>query len=222
MTLPPAAELLGDQGVGELDVAADFQPDSTPAIPARSPTDEHLLARFLKGDRDALGTLASRYEPQLVGLACGLTGRRDLALESVQDTWLKVIKYGRSFRSGSTVKTWLYRILINACKDSRSKNSRFRLPLTRSGAGSAPASDDATTPSNLPDTPDLTQLRTIVDTLSGDQKLLILLCYHNGLTHPQAAEVLDIPVGTLKSRLNTTLNTLRTRLNAPHDKEPLA
>lgn len=219
MTLPPAAELLGAQGVGELDVAADFQPDSTPAIPASAPTDEHLLARFLKGDRDALGLLASRHEPQLLGLACALTGRRDLALESVQDTWLRVIKYGRSFRSGSTVKTWLYRILINACKDARTKNARFRLP--RGGTGSSPASDVATTPSDLSDSPDLALLRTTIDTLTGDQKLLILLCYHNGLSHPQAAEVLDIPVGTLKSRLHTTLTTLRTRLKDP-TKVPLA
>lgn len=211
MTLPPAAELLGAHGVGGVEVAADFQPDPTTAIPpsARAaPTDEHLLARFLKGDREALGVLASRHEPQLLGLACALTGRRDLALESVQDTWLRVIKYGRSFRSGSSVKTWLYRILINACKDARTKNARMRLTTSpeRERAGS-----------ESPDSPDLTRLRSIIDTLTGDQKLLILLCYHNGLSHPQAAEVLDIPVGTLKSRLHTTLTTLRSRL-----KEPLA
>lgn len=213
MTLPPAAELLGADGVGEVEVAADFQPDSAPAMPASAPTDEHLLARFLKGDRDALGQLASRHEPQLLGLACGLTGRRDLALESVQDTWLRVIKYGRSFRSGSTVKTWLYRILINACKDARAKNARFR--LSKNGTGGSPATEVTNAPSEFSDSPDLALLRGSIDTLSGDQKLLILLCYHNGLSHPQAAEVLDIPVGTLKSRLHTTLTTLRTKLKEP-------
>ena len=215
MTLPPAAELLGASRVGEVEVEQALHPDPTSAIahPAQAATtDEHLLARFLKGDRDALGVLASRHEPQLLGLACALTGRRDLALESVQDTWLRVIKYGRSFRSGSSVKTWLYRILINACKDARTKNARFR--ITKGGTGSLPASDVATTPSDL-HSPDLTHLRTTIDTLSGDQKLLILLCYHNGLSHPQAAEVLDIPVGTLKSRLHTTLTTLRSRLKVP-------
>ncbi len=215
MTLPPASELLGAPGVGEVEVAADFQPDPTAVIPssaAATPTDEHLLARFLKGDREALGQLASRHEAQLLGLACGLTGRRDLALEAVQDTWLRVIKYGRSFRSGSSVKTWLYRILINACKDARGKNARFR--ITNGGIGSLPASGVATTAADL-HSPDLAHLRTTIDTLSGDQKLLILLCYHNGLSHPQAAEVLDIPVGTLKSRLHTTLTTLRSGLKEP-------
>jgi RNA polymerase sigma-70 factor (ECF subfamily) len=227
MTLPTATELLGPpevDGVGVATTAASpFQPGVAAAIAPDSPatpSDEHLLARFLKGDREALGALASRHEPQLLGLACALTGRRDLALESVQDTWLRVIKYGRSFRSGSSVKTWLYRILINACKDARTKNSRFRFASTtsaRGGTGGLPTGDVATTSSNLSDSPDLALLRTTIDTLSGDQKLLILLCYHNGLSHPQAAEVLDIPVGTLKSRLHTTLTTLRTHL-----KEPLA
>ncbi len=220
MTLQPAAELLGAHGVDEVgpDAASANAPPHPPAITTHSPcgpTDELLLARFLKGDRDALGTLATRHESQLLGLACALTGRRDLALEAVQETWLKVIKYGRSFKSGSTVKTWLYRILINNSKDVRKKS--------RGGTGSSlPVRLSTDAPDNQqqhfsdpPDPPDLAHLRTAVDNLSGDQKLLILLCYHNGLTHPQAAEVLNIPLGTLKSRLNTILTTLRTRL-MPH------
>src|SRR5262245_51157650 len=65
-----------------------------------SPTDEDLHARFLRSDREALGQLAQRHEANLLGLASGLlNGRRDLAMEAVQDTWLRVIKYAKSFRS---------------------------------------------------------------------------------------------------------------------------
>ena len=76
-------------------------------VPATN-SDESLLARFLAGERDALGLLAERYERQLLGLASALLrGRRDLALEATQECWLRVIKYGRSFKRGSSVKTWL-------------------------------------------------------------------------------------------------------------------
>ncbi len=130
-------------------------------------------------------------------------------MDAVQETWVRVIKYGKSFRAGSTVKTWLYRILINTAKDTRAKSSRMRIGLPDGGADSSLRvvndTDSTTTPSNP-------RIRAAIESLSGDHRLLVLLCYHQGLTHPQAADVLDIPVGTLKSRLNAALTALRNNL----------
>lgn len=71
--------------------------------------DRALLNRFaLDGDAEALGALASRHERVLLGLAGGvLGGNHALAVEAVQNAWVKVIRYGRSFRGTSSVKTWL-------------------------------------------------------------------------------------------------------------------
>lgn len=137
-------------------------------------------------------------------------------MDAVQETWVRVIKYGKSFRAGSTVKTWLYRILINTAKDTRAKSTRMRLTSherQRAGALDFDPPFNSTANNTLPNS----RIRAAIETLSGDHRLLILLCYHQGLTHPQAAEVLDIPVGTLKSRLNAALTKLREDL-----KEPLA
>ncbi|HMN42301.1 MAG TPA: RNA polymerase sigma factor [Phycisphaerales bacterium] len=202
-------------GAGELEAVGTLSPD--PVItspPAIDPTDESLLARFLRGERDALGLLAARHEYHLLGLASGLlNGRRDLAMDAVQETWLRVIKYGKSFRSGSTVKTWLYRILVNTAKDTRTKAMRMKL----GGTGGLPPVEN--TPDTRPahDHQQQTRIRAAIESLSGEHRLIVLLCYHHGLTHPQAAHVLDIPVGTLKSRLNAALTRLRENL-----KEPLA
>jgi RNA polymerase sigma-70 factor (ECF subfamily) len=135
-------------------------------------------------------------------------------MDAVQETWLRVIKYGKSFRAGSTFRTWLYRILINTAKDTGAKSSRMQV-FAKGGTGSSlPVSELPEHPDSQ-EQPDRARIRAAIETLSGDHRLLILLCYHQNLTHPQAAEVLDIPVGTLKSRLNTALTKLRAQLNEP-------
>src|SRR5262245_21465378 len=83
-------------------------------------SDESLLQAFNKGERQALGLLAKRYERPLLGLALGLlSGRDDLARDAIQETWLRVIRYGKTFNGSSSVKTWLYRIAINRCHEAR-------------------------------------------------------------------------------------------------------
>ena len=170
------------------------------------PTDEQLLHRFRAGDRAALGTLAERHERELIGLAIGIIGgpaHRETALEAVQEAWLRVIRSARTFRGESTVKTWLYRITINAARDARARAVRH--PSAADGSQIDPAMDS-------PDGDRLMPLRSAIDQLSDDQRLLVLLCYHRSLTHPQAAEVLGIPPGTLKSRLHAALTALRASL----------
>ncbi|MFM9957818.1 MAG: RNA polymerase sigma factor [Phycisphaerales bacterium] len=174
-------------------------------------TDLDILRRVGRGDHDALGTLASRYEAGLLGLALGLlNGRRDLAADAVQDCWLRVLRSADRFEARSGVKAWLYRILINRCHDLRER-AAFNPPASFSNNGQrTPAPDDS-----LADRERLDALRRAVDDLTPEHRLLVLLCYHAGMTHEHAAEALGIPVGTLKSRLHTALTSLRQRLDAP-------
>ena len=175
-------------------------------------SDEHLLAAFHKGDRAALGALAVRYEPPLLGLATGiLRGRTDLARDAVQDTWIKVIRHGHSFAGNSSFKTWIYRIVINRCRDLLAREQRAAQYADPSYAPPESAAEPppllASQHVELNGT-----LRSAVDRLAESHRLIILLCYHRGLTHTEAAEVLAIPVGTLKSRLNAALTELRSTL----------
>ncbi len=174
-------------------------------------TDEQLLAEFLSGRQAAVGELARRYERPLLGLALGLLGRRpDLACDAVQETWVRVIRFGKQFMGNSSFKTWLYRIGLNQCRSL----------LHARGGGNAdgpldvlPAHGDG--PEQAAQTTDRDGvLRDAVGQLDSDKRAVVLLCYHNGLTHEQAAEILEVPLGTLKSRLHAALTELRAALGA--------
>ena len=185
--------------------------------PTDPPSDEALFARFRAGDTHAFATLAARHERALLGLALGILNQnRDAAMDAVQDAWVRIIRSAHTFNGRSTLKTWLYRITINACKDARLRQGAqgFRHPLPEGGGGGEgsrfPSSQDH--PTTDPDSPHHPDLSPALASLSPDRRLLLLLCYHRELTHPQAAEVFGIPLGTLKSRLNAALTDLRSRL----------
>jgi RNA polymerase sigma-70 factor (ECF subfamily) len=104
----------------------------------------------------------------------------------------------------------MYRIVINRCKDLRDR--RAKEPLADE---SPPKIDES--PLRLVAEHALQQdVRAAIGLLPPATRLLLLLCYHQGLTHTQAAQVLDIPLGTLKSRLAAALAQLRESLR---DKE---
>ncbi len=191
---------------------AQHPPDPVPLDrqPAGSPTDEQLLSRFASGDDDALGKLARRYEGSLLGLASGLlSGREDLARDAVQDAWMRVIRHAGKFDGRSSTRTWLYRIVINRCSDLRASALAEK---KRSAASAAGTTGDHRPPSVENDGPLSARVRTAADALDPGKRLILLLCYHRGLTHAQVAEVLEIPIGTLKSRLHAALEDLRRRL----------
>ncbi len=161
--------------------------------------DLDLVKRIARRDVAALETLASRYEPMLLGLARGLLSNDfNTACDAVQDCWVRVIRSAKGFRGDCEVRTWLYRIVVNRCHDLRARAS---LSVNEETAPPAPLPTDSHA-----------ELRRAVDRLSHEQRLLVLLCYHSGLTHPQVADVLGIPEGTVKSRLNAALASLRRTL----------
>lgn len=199
-----------------------LNPGQTDRQPVPEPTqtmpdpDLATLRRFAAGDRSALGELAAKFERPLLGLAAGLLGgRQDLAADVVQDAWLRVIRSAARFQGRSTVKTWLYRIVINRCHDVRGRTAPggSRGPMLRlvdDADEPSPVTADRCGSASEPDR--LDPLRRAMDLLKPDQRLLLMLCYHQNLTLVQAAEVLDLPPGTVKSRLHAALEALRATL----------
>lgn len=175
-----------------------------------TPSDLDLIRAFAKGERVALAALAERYEGPLLGMALALMQRRrDVAADAVQDTWVRVIRHAASFDGRSSVKTWLYRILINRCNDLRiDAERRDRLPARAAAAGQVSAEPVEPGPTNEA----RTALTEHLLGLPSDQRTVLLLCYHADMSHAQAADILGIPIGTLKSRLHAALTALRTAL----------
>jgi RNA polymerase sigma-70 factor (ECF subfamily) len=154
-----------------------------------------------------MATLAARYELMLLGLAQGLLrGRDDLARDVVQDVWIRVLRSGSAFSGASSAKTWLYRVTINRCHDVRAKMDR------------ATPEEAVRPPSERPfDREQSAAVAKAVECLKPDQRMLVILCYHSGMTHSQASDILGVPIGTIKSRLNAALNDLRRHLAPPSE-----
>ena len=187
-----------------------------PSQPAASPVpDDRLVQRAGRGDRAALAELAGRYEVTLLGLARALlNGREDLAADAVQDAWLRVVRSGSAFSGASAVKTWLYRIVINRCHDLRAAHDQTARTLKLVDRRPHPVSADAEALVAAREAASAVQ--KAVANMKPEQRLIVILCYHAGVTHTQAAEILGIPVGTLKSRLHTILTELRSTVSAEH------
>ncbi len=166
-------------------------------------SDEDLLARFVRGDDDALGQLASRYEGTLLGLARGLlAGRTTLAEEAVQEAWVRVIRFAPGFEGRASFKTWVYRVTINRCREIARRERRARGPRAPE-----PEHRDAAGVAELNGS-----LRAAVAALPGREREAVLLCYHAGLSQREAAGVLGIAEGTFKSRARSALKRLRREL----------
>jgi len=212
---------------------ADERPD-TPADPAADPAvddaaadpasdddarDRALLAAHLGGDRDAFGMLSRHHRDRLWAVALRTLGDREEAADAVQDALLSAYRSAASFRGDARVTTWLHRIVVNACLDRvRRRKARPTVPLPEQGSSQEPADrHDA-----------LSARETALDVasalalLSVEQRTAILLVDVQGLPVEEAAAVLAVPVGTVKSRcsrgrarLALSLGHLRNRPEFP-------
>ena len=179
---------------------------------AEQTSDEDLLRAFARGRKAALAELARRYERPLLGFACGLLRGGDdrVSCDVVQETWLRVIRYAESLDGRSGFKTWLYRIAVNQCKTVWAAR-----PEPASSEAAVAQADPTGGPVRTAQDAELAdRVRLAIAQLPHEQRLVVLLCYHSHMRHEQAAEILEIPIGTLKSRLHAALRDLRERLSA--------
>jgi RNA polymerase sigma-70 factor (ECF subfamily) len=181
-------------------------------------TEQQLLRSFSDGNTSAADILVARYEDRLYNLCFKLTLNRHEAEDLYQQTWLKVLQSPKMFFPKS-FQNWLYTICLNVYRDICRKNTlrgRFiaedaedKLPEIASPSGSAE--------SEAVDSITQALLMSKVDRLPDKLRLPILLCYFEDLDYREIAQVLGLPVGTVKSRLNTAKKSLRTEMESELD-----
>jgi len=163
------------------------------------PSDAELLRRHVEGDPGAFGQLFSRHQDRLWAVAIRTLADPEEAADAVQDAMISAFRRAAYFRGDSAVTTWLHRIVVNACLD------RLRRKATRPAAGtderalenlaSGLASLD---PSSDSDT--ALDVLAALRTLPPDQQAVLVLVDMLGYPVADAAEVLGISAGTVKSR----------------------
>ena len=157
--------------------------------------DVTLLRRHVDGDHEAFGELVRRHRERLWAVALRTLGDPEDAADALQDALINAFRRAGSFRAESAVTTWLHRIVVNACLD-RIRHAAAR-PVTS-------LSEEVSPPSAVPDPGAQTVLRLDLEaalaTLPDEQRVPLVLVDVEGYAVAEVAELLAVPVGTVKSR----------------------
>ena len=182
--------------------------------------DLECLRRHLAGDREAFGELFARHRGRLWAVALRTSGNPEDAADALQDAALSAFKAAGSFRQDSAVGTWLYRITVNACLDRlRRHNAR---PTVHYPDPESPIWRQAT--ADPVDMAEQRELRLVLEqalvTLPPEQRAAVVLVDVQGLPVEEAAAVLAVPAGTVKSRCARGRAKLAERLRELRNPAP--
>jgi RNA polymerase sigma-70 factor (ECF subfamily) len=159
-------------------------------------TDEALAARLVDGDELALRELLRRYELSLARFLHRQTGGRDVE-DLYQETWLRVVRHADRFDAGRRFSTWLFQIAVNLCRDWQRRPPPEAHELT-----------DAPAPAELERSDAALDAAQLLGRLPPAQREVVILRYYHDLSEDEVAAILDIPKGTVKSRMHQAIARL--------------
>lgn len=165
--------------------------------------DEQLLKRMRQGDREAANTLIARYYDDIFRYCLWHTATRSMAEDATQETFLKLIRYCDRYIAKGHFRAFLYRIAVNTCIDFGRAKASTTPPLPEDIDTVADNGQDFET------LQDSLSLHQMVTDLPETQQQLVLLRYLHDLSLREIAEITDLPLRTVQSRLRTALKKLR-------------
>jgi RNA polymerase sigma-70 factor, ECF subfamily len=174
------------------------------------PDDLDLVRRAQQGEEPAFEALVERYKHRVFGLIVRTIGDRQRAEDLAQDVFLRVHRGLPYFRGEARFSTWVYRIVANLCAQERSHRQVPELPLDAGGDQDGRPRcepgrrDDAFTDLELRDRLDKALAR-----LPAQYRLLVAGHYLRGIGYEDLAEMLNIPLGTVKTHLHRAKRQLR-------------
>ena len=162
-------------------------------------TDEELMLRVQGGDPAAYKALFGRYDRAIYGYLRRRTGDPELASDVFQDTWLRVHRSANTFDAGSPFRPWLYRIALNAMRDSARKSKR---QLSTTELKVEPGVND-------PSVVDRLALEQAIGSLPETLHDAFLLGVVQGMDHNEVAQALDISPANARARISRARAQLR-------------
>ena len=180
------------------------------------PTDEALVEAFQAGDLAAFDLLVVRWQRKIQGTIYRILGTEEDARDLCQEAFLKALRALKGFKGEARFSSWLYQIAVNLCRDRmRRRRGRTFLSLEALGDESGPSRAASPDPGPM----ELLQrgaLRSLVQDaiamLPEDQREVLVLKEYEELTFLEIAQVLDVPLSTVKTRLYRGLVNLRSCL----------
>ena len=182
----------------------------------RNENDEKLVELALKNQPDAFGEIVRRWERKIFALCFGMLGRDEEAKDAVQDTFIAAYRNLGGFRGEAKVSSWLHRIAVNQCLTKK------RRAKTRGETGLEDENEDqnnaffapsALSPASQTEQNErLKAVRMAVNALPTDLRQVIVMKEFEELTFQEIADILELPLSTVKSRVYTALKQLKMRL----------
>ena len=163
--------------------------------------DPEVIAQMQAGSLDALGILYDRYNPMVYRTALAITGDQDAANDLLQDVFLRLFRFADRIDLERPLEPWLYRMTANLSYTWIKRNSRWVRSLEEISEWLVGTSRN-TLYETVERHDDWDQVQRAVTKLPFSQRVVIVLYYLNDLSIEEIAEILEVPVGTVKSRLH--------------------
>jgi len=179
------------------------------------PQEAMTIRAAQRGDRRAFDQLVDAHYRSVYNTAYRMLGGESAAADATQATFLKVYEALESFRGDASFSTWLYRITMNVCLDDLRRRRNEPLSLTDEDDEGEPTGerdlpDESDEPGRSAEQRELQRLvHEAIGRLPEDFRTVIVLYDIRGLSYQDISAALDIPLGTVKSRLNRARNALR-------------
>jgi RNA polymerase sigma-70 factor (ECF subfamily) len=188
-----------------------------PGARAVAMTDEEAMARLRdEGDRRAFGQVVKRWRARIVRLCRRMLNDADRAEDVTQDVFARLLARPESYGHSARFSTFLWRVAVNACLDERRRNARSAAasPLAETAEAESAVQPSLLAAAVREERAEL--VRVALARLPDHYRAVVVLRHYEGLKFREVAEVLEIPVGTVKSRMAEALDRLAQML------EPLA
>lgn len=181
-----------------------------------STDDQHLIDQCLAGRTEAFGELVERYQDRLYGTLVHILGSAHDARDVAQDAFVLAFQRLESFRRESAFYSWLFRIAYNAAVSHhrRRRRTTTSLDTRRNTTGDEPTDEraDANPSQPIESQERQAQVRQALAELAEDYRTAILLRERDDLTYEEIAQIMDCPVGTVRSRIHRARMELKDKL----------
>jgi RNA polymerase sigma-70 factor (ECF subfamily) len=175
--------------------------------------DVQLIAEALDGDSAAFGQLVTRYQDRLYNTLVHVVGCREMARDVVQDAFVQAYVKLESFEGASAFYTWLYRIAVNlAISRRRREKPMASVDQVREVLGHEPPDTADPPEARLEQQERARQVQQALAAVSDEHRTILTLREMDGCSYEQIAEILELPVGTIRSRLHRARMQLREQL----------
>lgn len=181
--------------------------------------EQALIERCKSGEIRAFDELVERYQKRVYNFAFGITGNQDDANDVAQEAFVRVLTSIQTFRGDANFTTWIYRIVTNVYLDERKKSKSHRLTSLddyidlEENSVSRQIIDESPQPDVVVENKEkYLAIRKAVNSLPDYQRIIVTLYHLHDRSYEEIAEILHLPIGTVKSRLNRARLALAEKL----------